>query len=288
VSFSASTPGDLEWELRVATGNGDPVSTNLDFGRGFRAENVRLDRLWVRWSASDSVHVDVGKMKNPLRRGGDSNLIWDGDLNPRGIATSISAGPWFAVAGAFQMADSDRDLLAPLAAFQGGVRLEPAGAGTFRAGLGYLAYGGIRGHPSLYDDRFDGNTVDADGNHRFDYDIVTLMADYEFVARGIPLQLFTESARNTAAGTANRAFLVGIRAGRTRAVKGKSAGRGGTRRPTAWWPFLPTPTLPAVKPIREGIPSTCSMRYRRMSFWAAHSYVQKPLSAVSLPDNTTA
>jgi hypothetical protein len=215
VSFSASTPGDLEWELRVATGNGDPVSTNLDFGRGFRVENVRLDRLWVRWAASDSVHVDVGKMKNPLRRGGDSNLIWDSDLNPRGIATSISAGPWFAVAGAFQMADSDRDLLAPLAAFQGGVRLEPAGAGTFRAGLGYLAYGGIRGHPPLYDDRFDGNSVDADGNHRFDYDIVTLMADYEFDARGIPLQLFTESAMNTAAGSANRAFLVGIRAGGT-------------------------------------------------------------------------
>jgi hypothetical protein len=154
-------------------------------------------------------------MKNPLRRGGDSNLIWDSDLNPRGIATSLSAGPWFAVAGAFQMADSDRDLLAPLVAFQGGVRLGTGDAGTFRAALGYLDYGGIRGRPPLYDNRFDGNTVDADGHHRFDYDIVTLMADYAFEVRGIPLQLFTESARNTAVGSANQAYLVGMRVGGT-------------------------------------------------------------------------
>jgi hypothetical protein len=214
VSFSASTPGDLEWELRVATGNGDPVSTNLDFGRGFRAENVRLDRLWVRWVASDTWHIDFGKMKNPLLRGGDSNLIWDNDLNPRGIATSINAGPWFAVAGAFQMADSSRDDLAPLLAVQGGVRLAAGKAGTVRAGLGFLDYGRIRGYPPLYDGRFDGNSVDAAGNHRFDFDIVTLMADCEFDLRGVPLQVFTESARNTAAGTANRAFLVGIAAGK--------------------------------------------------------------------------
>ena len=61
LGLTVATPGNLEWELRLATGDGDPVSTNLDFGEGFSLSDVHIDRASVSWSASDAAQIDIGK-----------------------------------------------------------------------------------------------------------------------------------------------------------------------------------------------------------------------------------
>src|SRR5690606_18283885 len=42
--IAAKLTENLELGLRLATGEGDPVSTNLDFGESFSAANIRIDR----------------------------------------------------------------------------------------------------------------------------------------------------------------------------------------------------------------------------------------------------
>jgi hypothetical protein len=215
LGLTASTPGNFEWQLRLATSNGDPVSTNLNFGEGFSLSDIRIDRVSVSWSASDVAHLDIGKMKNPLQRGANSNLIWDSDLNPEGLAATFRVGSSFIIAGAFQMADSSRDDKAPLLALQYGFEWAAGPKAAFRTGLSYFDYGNVRGGAPLKAGRADGNSIDSAGNYLHDYDIVALFADHTMQVAEVPLQLFVELARNTATGDANKAFATGFVAGRT-------------------------------------------------------------------------
>ena len=218
LGLTVATPADLEWELRLATSDGDPVSNNLDFGQAFHLNDVRIDRASVTWSASDAAQLQMGKMKNPLQRGGNSTLIWDSDLNPQGVAAVFRSGSSFVTAGAFQMADSSRNGRAPLFAMQFGAERAAGPAALFRVGLSYFDYGNMRGGAPLLMDRADGNSLDSAGNYLNDYDIVALFADHSMEITEIPLQFFVELARNTAAGDANRAFTAGFVAGRTDAA----------------------------------------------------------------------
>lgn len=218
LGLTVATPGNLEWELRLATSQGDPVSTNLDFGEGFSLNDVRIDRASVSWSVSDAAQLDLGKMQNPLQRGGNSSLIWDNDLNPEGLAATFRFGPSFVIAGAFEMADSSRADKAPLFAAQYGVEFAAGPNAAFRAGLSYFDYGNVRGGTPLKAERADGNSLDTAGNYLNDYDIVAVFADHTMEVAEVPLQLFVELARNTAAGDANRAFAAGFVAGRTDAA----------------------------------------------------------------------
>lgn len=74
LGLTAATPGNLEWQLRLATSNGDPVSTNLNFCEGFSLSDIRIDRASVGWSPSDVLQLEIGKMANPLQRGANSGL----------------------------------------------------------------------------------------------------------------------------------------------------------------------------------------------------------------------
>lgn len=215
LGLTLTIPGNLEWELRLATSDGDPVSTNLDFCEGFSLGDVRIDRASVSWSASAAAQLDIGKMANPLQRGADSSLIWDSDLNPQGLAATFRIGPTFVIAGAFQMADNSRDDKAPLFAAQYGFEWATGSNAALRVGLSYFDFGNIRGGAPLKADRADGNSLDPAGNYLNDYDIVAAFVEQSMEVAAVPLQLFVELARNTAAGDASRAFAAGFVAGRS-------------------------------------------------------------------------
>lgn len=62
-------------------------SGNQTFQDGFSDYDIFIGRAWLGWDVTDSVSVFAGKMKNPFYT---TDLIWDSDVNPSGLAQSIA------------------------------------------------------------------------------------------------------------------------------------------------------------------------------------------------------
>ena len=86
---------DLKAGLGLSTGGADPVSGNQTLGDGFTKKEIRLDLAYIDYTFlnDDSYNLAAigGKMKNPLITMPD-DLIWDGDLNPEGLAAKAKFG----------------------------------------------------------------------------------------------------------------------------------------------------------------------------------------------------
>jgi hypothetical protein len=204
----------IEFEVRLATGDGDPVSTNLDFGESFSFDNVRIDRASAGWSANDSLQLVGGKMKNPLFRAGGTALIWDNDLSPEGLAARFDTGDFFATIGGFVLNDRNEGVESWLYAAQAGTEFAVSDSSALTAGIGWFDFTDVVGNSALYGDDARGNSVDAAGNYLYDYDVLEAFAQYESVVGGWPVSVFAEWTQNTKAAIAGTAYAVGVNVGR--------------------------------------------------------------------------
>lgn len=85
----------LKVGLGLSTGGADPVSGNQTLGDGFTKKEIRLDLAYLDYKFLDDDRYELsavgGKYKNPLITLPD-DLIWDGDLNPEGLAAKARLG----------------------------------------------------------------------------------------------------------------------------------------------------------------------------------------------------
>ena len=212
LGLDAKLTDNLEFGLRLATGDGDPVSTNLDFGESVSASNIRIDRAFLKWSATDELELVAGEMENPLFLAGDTSLMWDSDFNPQGIASKFESGLFFGRAGGFLLDYRDDGVESRLYAAQAGVRFDVAGS-TLSTGVGWFDFTHTVNHAPLYGDA-KGNSVDIEGRYMYDYDIAEIFAQYESAIGNWPFTIFAEWTRNTRATTADVAYSFGALLGK--------------------------------------------------------------------------
>ncbi len=75
--------------IRVATGSSaDARSTNQSLDGAFSKKSIWLDQAYLDWhpTAIKDLHLIGGKMSQPWVSMGD--VIWDGDINPEGVAAT--------------------------------------------------------------------------------------------------------------------------------------------------------------------------------------------------------
>jgi hypothetical protein len=212
--FSTDLGGPLEFGVRLATGEGDPASTNLNFGESVSFDNVRLDRAYLDWSVGDELKLTLGKMKNPFFLAGDTALMWDGDFNPAGVAAEYGAGAFFARTGAFRLDYRDDGAESWLYAAQAGGAFDMPESSTVTIGVGWFDFRDIAGHSPLYRSNARGNSLDAAGDYRNDYDIVELFAEYETRIGAWPVIAFMEWTQNTRVTSADTAYSIGVNVGK--------------------------------------------------------------------------
>jgi len=213
LGFDAELTDNLEFGLRLATGDGDPVSTNLDFGESVSVSNIRIDRAFLKWSATEELELVAGEMENPFFLAGDTSLMWDGDFNPQGIAGKFESGPFFGRAGGFLLDYRADGVKSRLYAAQAGVRFDVAGS-TLSTGVGWFDFTDTANNSPLYGDDAKGNSVDMEGRYVYDYDIAEIFAQYESTVADWPLTIFAEWTRNTRATTADVAYSFGALLGK--------------------------------------------------------------------------
>lgn len=228
LGMKAKVNDEFAFDLRLATGSDDPVSTNQTLGneseKEFGSREIWLDRAYVTYTPAgvDGLTVLAGKFGTPFYRAGGNQLIWDDDLNPEGVAVqyttklsdSVSA---FGTFGYMQVEENKNgDFGLELFGIQGGMK-HAFDDGTLTYGAGYFDYDNTKGNAAL-GNGFEGNSNTA-GVYDFDYELLEFFGDYSTKVGDLPVSVYGDYVVNNASGVKeDTGWLVGTTLGKAKAV----------------------------------------------------------------------
>lgn len=209
--------------FRLASGNSStPTATNQDLDTAFSSKNIWLDLAYFDYHpvAVEGLKVLGGKIKNPYFRAGKSDLMFDCDVNPEGIAATYKT-KWgdnldvFGTAGGYYVEEVNGDADTSLWALQAGATYKfPDTEKVYvTAGSGFFDYGNTRGKATLGSstdgNKYTGSVYDSD------FDIVQAFCEVGFPVYGLPFKVFGDYLENTAAKSSeDTGFLVGASIGK--------------------------------------------------------------------------
>jgi type II secretory pathway pseudopilin PulG len=225
--FNIGTTLDEEWDLgfRLATGSADPASTNQTLADSFSTKGFWLDLAYFDWHplAMEGLNVFGGKMKNPFYKVGKTELVWDGDLNPEGIAAKYvmplcESDDLHINGGGFWIDEASGGVDTSLFAAQTYLKHTFEDKAYLLGGASYYDYGNIENRGSLQNTwstgtSFLGNTTAAGGTeYASDYDIAEGFVEYGFKCADMPVSIFGNYAHNTVARTnEDDGWLIGLK-----------------------------------------------------------------------------
>ena len=207
-------------KTRFATGSQDPVSTNETEGDAFQSDDFWIDRAYLdlhpNWMPNTNFYF--GKMANPFFNVGKNQLIWDGDVNPEGIAMSMTrdineATSMFVNTAGFWVLERDANKTdgskpgTSLWGIQGGIETN-LDSGKLTAGATWYDYGNIQGKGALYDSDFFGNSNTGSAFDN-DYDIAELFVQFDTKAGNMPISVYGNFVKNTTANKHDQGYLIG-------------------------------------------------------------------------------
>ena len=194
----------------LASGGGDPVSTNQTLGSGASSKGVVIDLAFAKWQTPvEGLAVAAGKFKNPLHRAGDHALLWDGDLNPEGVGAQFRRGPVFANGLAAWVNESSRTSDVQLLGGQLGIR-QYLGNSRLVVGAGYYDYLNIKGVSVIFDGDPRGNRTGVNGEYLEGFQLLEAFAEYSLPIGEHSLTVFGDYVNNLAADDFNEGFALGL------------------------------------------------------------------------------
>jgi len=234
LSAEAKPADDLKVGVELSTGQSDPVSGNQTIGDGFMKDEMKLNLAYLEWSAlsSDSPHeakFTAGKMKNPFIN--VSDLVWDGDLTPEGVAFKGQLGSekvsLLGNAGYIwvkeRSAESDDSMLY---AGQGAVKIQFVPEVYLLAGASYYAYENMEGFDvvdwenrnSSYGNSTVKGTVSGSTTnkaYKYEYTPIEYFAELNIWA-GLPISLYGQMVANDDADDLEKGHLYGVLLGKAK------------------------------------------------------------------------
>jgi hypothetical protein len=206
---TADVTEDLRVGLTLATGDDDPVSGNQTLDGGFDRKAFGVDRAFFAWEATDDLSITGGKMANPFFRPGNHHLIYDGDLNPEGLALRYNRTNWFASFAGLWVEERGAADDSILLGGQVGYRAMLNGGRRLTAGISYYDYLETQGQTPFWDGEAVGNRLDAAGNYLNDFNEAELFAELSFRVGDRPLSLFADYVRNVEADDEDAGYALG-------------------------------------------------------------------------------
>jgi hypothetical protein len=209
---------DIVVRARLATGDpNDPNSTDVTLGSFVNDLAVSLDAASVevnrtRWGAV------AGKFINPLQY---TELVWDGDVNPQGVAARVMVGDKASVnatlTGIYSIVvQHSDDSTSDMAGGQLTVAL-PAGAKWKLSGsAGYYDYR-LRSLATGDAGDFRGNRLDANGAYVSDFNLLDVIVaiDYSGLGERYPLRVVGDYVQNSGADDLNTGYGADVYLGRS-------------------------------------------------------------------------
>ncbi len=222
LGLAAKVNDTADFHFRVASGSEDPVSTNQTLTGGYTSKDIWIDRAYVDWhpafanAGGSKGHLLLGKMKNPFLPVKSSSLIWDDDLNPEGGAITYQAklgniNPFISLGGTWIVERSDS---ADSGMVGGVIGVKPTfGKVKITLGTGYFDYLHTKGEASFVKkNKGFGNTLDANGNYVYDYNLWELFGEVGTKFRKIPVAIYGDYVYNT--DSEDKGWLAGFKVGK--------------------------------------------------------------------------
>jgi len=202
----------------LASGSENPISTNQTLDGQASTKDIRLDQAYFAWKPISGLMIKGGKLKNPFYVPVKSELLWDADLRPEGLALQYDNNQVFANAGFFHVEERKEDDDSFLFGGQVGYKAKFNGT-QVTAGVGYFDHTEIENRPatdfSFLNGKSFGNSLDATtGNFINDYNELELFGDVKFKIGGMPLALFADYVVNTAADDNDTGYFAGFKVGK--------------------------------------------------------------------------
>lgn len=213
LGLNARVTDDVDVVLQFSTGGDSPVSTNQSFDGGFSRKDVGVNLAYVDWKIRDGVNFYGGKMKNPLFKAGSVELVWDGDVNPEGLAVKFASGGFFGTVAGFSVEErsgADDSLVYVL---QAGYTFPVGEHASLTAGAGYLAYTNTVGNAPFFDGNARGNTVDLNGDYAYEYKDTELFAQFDTRLGDWPLRIYASAVRNNEVSEQDTGYAFGAKVG---------------------------------------------------------------------------
>jgi hypothetical protein len=215
-----------EWGLgfRIASGSADPTSTNQTLDNSYSSKEIWLDLAYFDYhpAAVKGLNVFGGKIKNPFYQAGKHQLIFDGDVNPEGIAVVLERplndrDTIRLAGGGFWVDEGSGDGGDPsLFGAQALIKHKIGNPDTVSAGVSYYDYGNIKGYGNLpgtwgSSTSFLGNSnTGVGGVYTQDYDLLEAFGEYQTKYGATPVSVYGSWVQNTAATTGeDTGWLIG-------------------------------------------------------------------------------
>lgn len=205
----------------LASGSGDPRSTNQTFTNGFETPDARIDYAYAQYKPVEQVKIIGGQMKNPIYFASKQDLTWDSDIRPQGIAVPLKfnfakKGYVFVNPALFILSEfKAEEETASMGVLQAGVGWDVTDHFWFKFAPGYFFNKNVEGNHFEYSSGT--NTTDANGDLIYEYNSFTL--DGEFGWQNLPgyiklVNVFGQFISSDADND-NKGWLAGIRFGRS-------------------------------------------------------------------------
>ncbi len=205
-------------KIRLATAEGgNATSTNQTMTNNNDKKSVYFDLAMVDWAATSSTNLYLGKMENPLRPLSPSQLVYDVDYTPEGLAAANKFGGFFVNLGAFSVQErapqsSTSGTSEPDSGLMGGVvgfKNDPS------EGMGFMVYGGYHVFTALKKNAalttgFLGNTSDASARYVHDYQVAEIGAELKWKSSGRAFGIFVDAIQNLYIEEDNTGLLAGL------------------------------------------------------------------------------
>jgi hypothetical protein len=213
--------------LGLATAeNGDPRSSNQSLTGQFSRKPIELDLAYFDWKFASWGDLIGGKMKQPFYKLPQS-AFWDNDINPEGLALTFNRGIWFGsvynywlteISGAETSVTADTSM----AGGQIGAKIPFGAASNLVLAAHYYDLSAAQGrapfHPATGP---AGNTTRSIGTAPNvtavlvnDYEVVSVLAEFNTVVGGWPLQIWADAAQNQDPSDLDQAWAAGLMFGK--------------------------------------------------------------------------
>ncbi len=203
IGVYADVTDNVKAGVRLASAGG-ATSTNETLGDNFSNDPVYFDLAYINWTPVEGLELMGGKFKKPWQdvSGG---LVWDGDVNPEGVAlrytTKLGGAKLIGTAGHLVLNDID------------GFSFDEDRTvhfGQLAAKIGNTKFG-----VSLYeyDEDENGGITSGGGNDSTEFSISEIFGETTFDL-GLPIKLYGQYATNNDANGVNdgedTAWLLGV------------------------------------------------------------------------------
>ncbi len=217
VSLNTQASDDVNIIFQLAGGSSDtPISTNQDLGKGFSTKSVWIDMAYFDWHSSQIKGLNVigGKVKNPFYNVGKSQLLWDTDLRPEGLAAKYSTkrNSLEIFTGVYYFWVDERAVTEDswLLGGQGGFKYS-ASSFYITAFAGYYTFTETKGNPTFFNvDKSRGNSIDDANGYANDFNEIEAFGEIGTKRFGWPVSIHADFVVNTAPDSDNQGFLIGF------------------------------------------------------------------------------